>query len=97
MIGIEEMSNPFKSLSNNPTGLVRNWLAVTPSDSADNVGTGNVAIGLYITAAGDVSFIDADGGTATVTVPANFILTCSVARVKATGTTATGIFALISA
>jgi hypothetical protein len=87
------MSNPFKALSTNPTGLVRNWIAVTPSDSADNVGTGNVAIGLYVTVAGNVSFIDA----VTVTVPANFILTCSVARVKATGTAATGIFALISA
>ena len=91
------MSNPFKALSTNPTGLVRNWVAVTPSDSTDNVGTGNVAIGLYLTVAGDVSFIDVDGNTITVTVPANFILTCSVARVKSTGTTATGIFALISA
>ena len=91
------MSNPFKSLSTNPTGLVRNWVSVTPSDSTDNVGTGNVAIGLYVTVAGNVSFIDADANTVTVTVPANFILTCSVARVKSTGTTATGIFALISA
>ena len=91
------MGNPFKTLSNNPTGLVRSWLTVTPSDSTDNVGTGNVAIGLYVTVAGNVSFIDADGNTTTVTVPANFILTCSVARIKSTGTTATGIFALISA
>ena len=91
------MSNPFKALSTNPTGLVRNWVAVTPSDSTDNVGTGNVAIGLYVTVAGNVSFIDADANTVTVTVPANFILTCSVARVKSTSTTATGIFALISA
>jgi hypothetical protein len=91
------MSNPFKNLSTNPTGMVRNWVSVTPSDSANNVGTGNVAIGLYLTVAGDVSFIDVDDNTITVTVPANFILTCSVARVKLTGTTATGIFALISA
>jgi hypothetical protein len=91
------MSNPFKNLSTNPTGMVRNWVSVTPSDSANNVGTGNVAIGLYLTVAGDVSFIDVDDNTITVTVPANFILTCSVARVKSTGTTATGIFALISA
>ncbi len=90
-------SNPFKSLDTNPTGLVRNWLSVTPADGADNVGTNNVAIGLYITVAGDVTFTDVDGLDITVTVPANFILTCSVARVKATGTTATGIFALISA
>ena len=91
------MSNPFKSLSTNPTGLVRNWISVTPNDSTDNVGTGNVAIGLYVTAAGDVSFLDVDGTTVTVAVPANFYLTCSVARVLSTATTSTGIFALISA
>lgn len=91
------MGNPFNTLSTNPTGLVRNWLSVTPADGADNVGTNNVAIGLYITVAGDVTYTDIDGVDATVTVPANFLLTCSVTRVKATGTTATGIFALISA
>lgn len=91
------MSNPFKYLENNPTGLIRNWVAVTPNDSADNVGTDNVAIGLYITVAGNVTFTDVDGNDVTVNVPANFYLNCSVARVKATGTTATNIFALISA
>lgn len=91
------MGNPFNTLSTNPTGLVRNWLSVTPADGADNVGTNNVAIGLYITVAGDVTYTDIDGVDTTVTVPGNFLLTCSVARVKATGTTATGIFALISA
>jgi len=91
------MANPFKYLQNNPTGLIRNWVSVTPNDSTDNVGTNNVAIGLYITGAGDVVFTDVDGNDVTATVPANFYLNCSVARVKSTGTTATGIFALISA
>jgi hypothetical protein len=91
------MGNPFNTLSTNPTGLVRNWLSVTPADGADNVGTNNVAIGLYVTVAGGVTYTDIDGADVTVTVPANFLLTCSVTRVKATGTTATGIFALISA
>lgn len=91
-------SNPFdKALQTNPTGLVRNWVAVTPSDSADNVGTGNVAIGLYVTGAGAVSWIDYDGNTVTASVPANFYINSSVSRVKATGTTSTGIFALVSA
>ncbi len=91
-------SNPFqRALQTNPTGLVRNWVAVTPSDSADNVGTGNVAIGLYISTAGNVSFIDVDGVTSTVAFPANFYMNGSVARVRSTGTTATGIYALISA
>jgi len=92
-------SNPFaKALQQNPTGLVRNWVAVTPSDSADNVGTGNVAIGLYITTGGTVTWIDADGVTVgPITFPSNFYINSSVARVKATGTAATGIYALISA
>lgn len=91
------MANPFKYLENNPTGLIRNWVPVTTSDTVDNVGTGNVAIGLYVTVGGAVSWIDVDGNTVTATVPANFYLTCSVTRVKTSGTTASGIFALISA
>ena len=89
--------NPFKYLQNSPTGMIRNWLAVTPNDSADNVGTGNVAIGLYVTVGGAVVFTDVDGNDVTVTVPDTFYINCSVTRVKSTGTTATGIFALISA
>ena len=92
------MPNPFAlNLDTNPTGLVRRWFEVTPNDGTDNVGTNNVAIGLYIETAGNVEFTDVDGNDNTVAVPANFYLTCSVARVKAASTTATGIFALISA
>lgn len=91
------MPNPFKYIQNNPTGLIRNWVEVTPNDSADNVGTGNVAIGLFIETGGDIVWTDVDGNDNTVTVPSNFYLNCSVSRVKSTGTTATGIFALISA
>lgn len=91
------MPNPFKYIQNNPTGLIRNWVEVTPNDSADNVGTGNVAIGLYVETGGDVVWTDVDGNDNTAAVPSNFYLNCSVARVKSTGTTATGIFALISA
>ena len=89
--------NPFKYLTGNPTGLVRNWVSVTPSDSVANVGTDNVAIGLYITTGGAVSWVDVDGNSVTATVLSGFYLNCSVARVNSTGTTATGIFALISA
>ena len=92
-------SNPFKyALQTNPTGLIRNWVSVTPSDSADNVGTDNVAIGLYVTAGGSITWVDYDGSTiGPVTVPSNFYVNGSVTRVRATGTTATGIYALISA
>jgi hypothetical protein len=90
-------SNPFKGLESNPNGLIRNWISVTPNDSTNNVGTGNVAVGLYITGAGDVSWIDADGiTTGPVAVPANFTMSGSFTRVLTTGTTATGIWALVS-
>lgn len=89
-------SNPFKSLESTPNGLIRNWVSVTPNDSADNIGTGNVAVGLYITGGGAVSWIDVDGNTTTVTVSPNVIIPGSFTRVRSTGTTATGIFALIS-
>lgn len=91
------MANPFKYLENNPTGLIRNWVPVTTSDTVDNVGTGNVAIGLYVTVGGAVSWIDVDGNTITATFPAYSYLNGSVTRVKTSGTTASGIFALISA
>lgn len=91
------MSNPFKYLSGNPTGLIKSWVSVTPNDSTDNVGTGNVAIGLYVETGGDVTWTDVNGNDVTANVPSNFYINCSVTRVKATGTDAAGIFALISA
>ena len=90
-------SNPFKSLESTPNGLFRNWVPVTPNDSVDNVGTGNVAVGLYLTGGGNVSWIDVDGNTTSVTsFIAGTIIPGSFTRVLSTGTTATGIFALIS-
>lgn len=91
------IKNPYDTLSSNPTGLVETWVSVTPNDSANNVGTGNTAIGLYVTVGGAVSWQDISGNTITATVPSFFYINCSVRRVLSTGTGATGIFALISA
>jgi len=89
-------SNPFQSGYSSKTGLVRDMVPVTPNDSADNVGTDNIAVGLYVTGAGDVVFETLDRNVRTVTVAANRELTCAIRRVHATGTTATGIHALIA-
>tara|TARA_R110002124_G_scaffold155109_2_gene322258 strand:+ start:600 stop:872 length:273 start_codon:yes stop_codon:yes gene_type:complete len=89
------MSNPFKGVDGQLNGSVYDMIPVTTSDVADNVGTGNVAVGLYITVAGDVTFHNKYGTSRTVTVPANFYLICSVKRVLTTGTTATGIHAMV--
>ena len=88
------MSNPF-NFDTKSTGLVFDMLSVTPNDSTDNVGAGNVAIGLYVENGGTVVFLTKDGNERTVVVPDAFYLVCSVTRVKSTGTTATGIHALV--
>jgi len=90
------MSDPYHQSGPSGTGLVRDMLPITPSDGTDNVGTGNVAIGLYVEGGGAVAFITRTGATRTVTVASNAYLACSVTRVKSTGTTATGIHALIA-
>jgi len=89
------MANPFKGIGSHLHGMVYDMYPVTPSDGSDNVGTGNIAVGLYIETGGDVTFLTKDGTSRTVTVPDTFYLVCSVSRVKSTGTTATGIHALI--
>lgn len=90
------MSDPFSYVNKlNNTGLVVDLYPVTPNDSANNVGDGNVAIGLYVETAGNVVFVNKSGDERTVAVPANFYLMSSVARVKSTGTTATGIHAVV--
>lgn len=90
------MSNPFiYENAPNQSGLVIDMVEVTTNDSTDNVGSGNIAIGLYIETGGDVVFLNKDGNERTVIVPDFHTLTCSVKRVKSTGTTATGIHALV--
>jgi len=90
------MANPFVyTNSPNQSGLVYDMIEVTPADGTDNVGAGNIAIGLYIEAGGSVTFLNKDGNERTVIVPDYHTLTCSVKRVKSTGTTATGIHALV--
>lgn len=66
---------------------------VTASDSVDL--TNGPTQALFVTGAGNVAVNLAGGGTATLTgLSAGQILDVAVTRVLATGTTATGIFAL---
>jgi hypothetical protein len=88
-------NNPFKGSGPNLTGAVVDMQPVTPSDGAI-FADGVVAIGLYVTVGGAVKFKTARGEDRTVTVPDNFYLICSCQQVFATGTTATGIHALVS-
>jgi hypothetical protein len=79
------------------SGMVRDWIPVTPNNSTDNMGASanNTVIGFYVTVGGSVVFT-VDGVDRTVTFPSNFYVPCSnVTRIKATGTTATGIHSLV--
>ena len=79
------------------SGMVRDWIPVTPSDSTNNMGAtaNNQVIGFYVTVGGAVVFT-VESVDRTVTFPANFYVTCAgVTRIKATGTTATGIHSLV--
>ena len=79
-------------------------VAVTPNDSADLPNGTTAAI--YVTGAGNINLdlesVNLATGAlaivnATITVTANTKLTLRAARVRATSTTATGIFALYRA
>lgn len=74
------------------TGVDFQGDAVTPNDSTDLPGGPCHAI--YSTGAGNLSINLAAGGTGTLTVLAGSIVRVNASRIKATGTTATGIYAL---
>jgi hypothetical protein len=66
---------------------------ITPSDAADLAD--GIAEGLYVGVSGSVAINDPFGHAATFSaVPAGQVLPIKVRRLKATGTTATGIVGL---
>jgi len=80
------------NLGPNATHPARFALAVTPSDSTDMTLS---ARALYIGGAGNLAVITDGGNTVTFTgISAGSILPVAIARVLATGTTATNILAL---
>lgn len=86
--------NPFQNRQPLLSGPALDALPVTPSDSADLL---HVAIGLYIETGGAVSVVTALGQVRTLNVADFSLLPLGVSRVRATGTTATGIHALVIA
>ena len=79
------------------SGMVRDWLPVTPNNTTDNMGasTNNTVIGFYVTTGGAVVFT-VEGVDRTITFPSNFYVPCvNVTRIKSSGTTATGIHSLV--
>jgi hypothetical protein len=86
------MPDAFESHQVGLTSPANGGVAVTPSDSADLTDTTRA---LYVGGDGNVSVIMRGGQTVTFTgMKAGVIYPLRVNRVRATGTTATGIVAL---
>ena len=82
--------NPFDSSGGNLTGLARDIIPITPSDSTDLT---NVALGIICKGtAGDVVVITEKGNTRTYPIAAEEILPVGIRRVLSTGTTATTLW-----
>lgn len=88
------MNDPFALRAASLSGPARDILPVTPDDAADLPG---VAIGLFVETGGAIGIETVTGGTRTLNVPDFSLLPVGVRRVFATGTTATGIHALVLA
>lgn len=86
--------NPFSSQARSISGPATDVLPVTPDDGTD---LADVAIALYVETGGAVAIDTVGGQTRTVEMADFSILPVGVRRVRATGTTATGIHALVLA
>jgi hypothetical protein len=87
------MANPFSGRAVSIGGPATDILPITPNDSTD---LPDVAIALYVESGGVVVFDSvANSATRTVTVGDGAILPVGARRVRATGTTANGIHALV--
>lgn len=69
----------------------RGSVTVTPDDDND---LPFVSRSLYVTGAGDVTFVGTDGEEDTWTVPDNFVIPIMMTRVLDAGTDATGLHAI---
>jgi hypothetical protein len=88
------VANPFSDRVVSLSGPATDLVPVTPDDNTDLADT---AIALYVEGAGTVAFVSAAGAARSVSVSGNFILPVGALRILATGTTATGIHAMVLA
>lgn len=86
--------NPFANRAASLSGPAVDALPVIPQDGAD---LPQVAIALYVETGGRLSLVTAKGETRSLMVADFSILPLGVRRVRATGTTATGVHALVLA
>ena len=86
------MSNPFETRSTSLAGPGVDYAPVTPDDATD---LPDVAISVFVESGGAVSFTSQKGVDRTVVLPDFGFLACGVRRIRATGTTASGIHAIV--
>ncbi|HEV2746419.1 MAG TPA: hypothetical protein VGW34_03865 [Allosphingosinicella sp.] len=83
--------DPYQGYTSPVHAQADNWDAVTPDDDED---LPNVPKALWANVAGDIALVGEDGHEEIFAVPASVPIPLRARRVKATGTTATGIRAL---
>lgn len=88
------MANPLSNRALPLSGPATDIAPVTPDDTND---LPDLAMALYVETGGAISVITARGQTRTVAVADYSILPVAVRRVRAAGTTATGVYALVLA
>lgn len=77
-----------------PVGPCNKLVAISPNDSADNVPA--LTRGIIVSVGGDIKATWADGTTTTISaVPAMVLGLAGCARIWATGTTASGLIAMV--
>lgn len=84
--------NPFTQRARSLSGPATDALPIVPNDSHD---LGHIAIALYIEVGGTVVIDTVAGETRTIAVADFTILPIGTRRVRATGTTAAGVHALV--
>ncbi|SIO11912.1 spike base protein, RCAP_Rcc01079 family [Vannielia litorea] len=88
------MNDPFKNRTPSLAGPATDILPITPSDGTDLAA---VCVSLYVETGGSLSIVTQGGQTRSVSVGDRTILPVGVRRVRATGTTASGIHGFVVA
>lgn len=86
------MTNPFSRRAATLSGPGIDYRPITPDDATD---LPDVAASLYVEGAGRVAFVSVKGESRSVAVPDFGWVICGVRRVLASGTTASGIHAVV--
>ncbi len=88
------LTNPFENRASSLSGPATDMEPITPDDVTEMA---EVAVALYIETGGQLSVLTSRGQSRTVNVVDYSILPVGVRRVNASGTTASGIHAMVIA